>query len=230
MMSAEEYNNMIYTILMSVSHEESGFHNFSNGDSVIEFGCGAGAFLSSLDQLTQNHVGIKLDLYGIDYSESLIEIANERLGKQAGWGQDHFWTADVTNVQFLPNNSFDHSVSVGVLFYLDTYDQVLDSIREMVRIIKPGGSLILMDISDKKFEQQALKARSESSGYYHSSSHKKAAVSTYTPPHLYIPKSLFLDNANALGIQIHNIVDEKDLALDNYEMSKYRYTVLATKF
>ena len=102
-----QWNTLITTIIKSEGRER-----FQPNDTVIDFGCGAGAFLQTLTLLQSS-----LSLFGLDYSAPLVDLARHRVGNdQPG----HFWRADIRNVGFLPNEEFDHAVSFSVFFYLDS--------------------------------------------------------------------------------------------------------------
>jgi ubiquinone/menaquinone biosynthesis C-methylase UbiE len=48
---------------------------------------------------------------------------------------------DVRDLSYLPSNSVDHVITFGVLFYLPNVDEVCRAAQELVRIVKPGGTV-----------------------------------------------------------------------------------------
>ena len=66
----DQWNTLISTIIKSEGRER-----FKPNNSVIDFGCGAGAFLQTLKLLQGS-----LRLYGIDYSGPLVDVARHRVG------------------------------------------------------------------------------------------------------------------------------------------------------
>merc|ERR1712216_235727 len=107
------------------------------GDSLVDWGCGGGAFLHALNV---TYTDKDLNMYGIDYSDSLVQLAQEKMAPNDR--SLRFFVADVTSASFFLDESFDHALSLGVLFYLDSLDDVVKAITEMVRVTKPGGRII----------------------------------------------------------------------------------------
>ena len=213
----DQWNTLITTIIKSEGRER-----FQPNDTVIDFGCGAGAFLQTLALLQSS-----LSLFGLDYSAPLVDLARHRVGNdQPG----HFWRADIRNVGFLPSEEFDHAVSFSVFFYLDSLADVLAAWGEMARVTKVNGSVIVAEVSDKAMEEEAEELRNGKSEYEKKKKEGQKAAGG-TPDHLYIAKSLFLDNAEKFGLRIDKILDERAMTpdLSYYGPAAYRYTVYATK-
>jgi len=213
----DQWNALISTIIKSEGRER-----FKANNSVIDFGCGAGAFLEALGLLEGS-----LELYGVDYSGPLVDVARRRVGQDA---PGHFWRGDVRDVGFLPSQEFDHAVSFSVFFYLDSLEDVLAAWAEMARVTRVGGSVVVAEVSDKGMEQQAKQLRNSESDYEKKKKEGQKGSGS-VPDHLYIPKSLFLSNAKKVGLQIDAILDEREMTpdLSFYGPSNYRYTVYATK-
>ena len=213
----DQWNTLISTIIKSEGRER-----FKPNNSVIDFGCGAGAFLQTLSLLQGS-----LRLHGIDYSGPLVDVARHRVGNDE---PGHFWRGDVRNVGFLPSEEFDHAVSFSVFFYLDSLADVLAAWAEMARVTKVDGSVIVAEVSDKDREKEAKELRN-SNNEYEKKKKEGQKTSGSTPDHLYIPKSLFLNNAEKFGLKIDAILDEREMNpdLSFYDPSNYRYTVYATK-
>lgn len=98
---------------------------------VLDVGCGTGTFL----ELFQN---AGTELYGIDTSPSMLEIARDRLGEEA---QLHL--EDATQMPF-EDQSFDLVLSMLVLHEMDQDTRLL-TIAEMKRVLKNDGQLLLID-------------------------------------------------------------------------------------
>ena len=79
-------------------------------------------------------------------------------------------------------------------------------------------------------EEEAKELRNGKSEYEKKKKEGQKAAGG-TPDHLYIAKSLFLDNAEKFGLRIDKILDERDMTpdLSYYGPAAYRYTVYATK-
>lgn len=100
------------------------------GGAVLDVGCGPGVVV---DELVR---GAKCEFWGVDVSQQMISRAAQRY---AGWPDVHFAVGRVEDLDF-PSESFDAVLSMGVLEYLaDT----ASAAREMYRVLKPGGTLIV---------------------------------------------------------------------------------------
>lgn len=110
------------------------------GDKVIDIGAGPGRY--AIDLLRH---GAKVAL--TDLSESFVrkgETEIKRLGLQAG-----LLCARQQNAVKLDfkDGEFDHALLLGPLFYMETYDERLQALREAARVVKPGGRIFLTMIS-----------------------------------------------------------------------------------
>lgn len=94
---------------------------------IMEGGCGNGQFVYAFDELGY-------DSYGIDYAEKTISKIKSIFPKLK------VSVGDVRNLDF-PDEYFDGYWSVGVIeHFFDGYDPI---IKEMKRVIKPGGFLFI---------------------------------------------------------------------------------------
>jgi len=224
--NADGYKQIVQTILSAASFATSSNEQktileiLEPNAKVMEFGCGGGGFLKTLNELTSHG---QLDLHGIDYSSTLIDVAKQRVPDGT------FSVGNICERQQDTTTAYFHATfSFGVFFYLNSLDDAYKAIEEMVRITKPGGQIIIAEVSDAAKKQLDTEMR-QSSSYYQSKEYSKRSAST--PSHLFYPKSFFLDSAEKLGIRIHAIVDECDMAkiVEIFEPAKLRYTVFATK-
>eukprot|EP00977_Amphora_coffeiformis_P016423 scaffold5092_cov179-Amphora_coffeaeformis.AAC.7 len=227
-MSTPQYELYIRTMFDSVVWDDN---KFPPQAKVLEFGCGPGALLHTLHSTILPEK--QLQIYGIDYSESLIQVARRRVP------QGHFWTHDirrrVPEDWFLAQSAttagttlFDVTVSNGVFLYMDHLQDAYQILSEMARWTKPGGMVIVSDINDAAKVEQAKEIRA-SSRYYQSDAYQKWRKAD--PGHLYIPKSFFTESAAALGLRIDRIVEESEMdhLVDFYEAARFRYSVFMTK-
>lgn len=93
-------------------------------DTVVEFGCGGGVVLSAAGQLAKETIGF-------DIGEIALAKANSRPGRHRAL------KSDVANVP-LRDNSADLAYSFEVLEHVWN---PADVIREMIRVVKPGGTV-----------------------------------------------------------------------------------------
>lgn len=108
--------------------------NLSPGMRAIDVGCGIGGATFGLTSLT-GPSGLAV---GIDISAALINVAVERASQHAGI---QFRTSDACAIPY-PEVSFDAARSERLFLYLPDRMQ---AIREMMRVTKPGGRVVLMD-------------------------------------------------------------------------------------
>jgi len=93
---------------------------------VLDVGCGPGVYTDRLSEAG-------LDVYGIDYSGEMIEIAKSKNFKNAV-----FSVGRADNLKF-EDNFFDSVLCVGVLEYID---DLREAIREIARVTRKGGTAI----------------------------------------------------------------------------------------
>ena len=100
------------------------------GASCIDLGCGTGAFTRRLSARG-------LAMTGVDVSPGSIARA-----QRLGGGQ--FVVGDIRHTN-LPAASFDAAVMSGVLHHIPTREDRVKSLREALRLLKPGGRLFCFD-------------------------------------------------------------------------------------
>ncbi|MEG3437281.1 methyltransferase domain-containing protein [Pannus brasiliensis CCIBt3594] len=102
-------------------------------DSVLDVACGTGEFerLISRENPAQNMVGV-------DISEEMLKIARQKLQSYANV---RFQCASASALPF-PDASFDTVISANAFHYFDDPNVAL---REMKRVLKPNGNLIILD-------------------------------------------------------------------------------------
>jgi ubiquinone/menaquinone biosynthesis C-methylase UbiE len=118
---------------------------------VLDLGCGDGTTALPLARLGPN-------VTGIDIARNLVEAGNRRAA-EAGLSQLKFQEGDACDLQGVPDDSFDLSVSVfGAMFAPKPFDVA----KEMVRVTKPGGRIVMGNWipGDPTFVSQVLKISS----------------------------------------------------------------------
>lgn len=105
--------------------------NPESGSSILDVGCGTGILLQQLLQLDRC-----LDLYGVDIAPGMVRTAQMKLGKSVKIQQG--------SANSLPydENSFDY-VTCATSFH--HYARPGNSLREMFRVLKPDGKLVILD-------------------------------------------------------------------------------------
>ncbi|MBM3484979.1 MAG: class I SAM-dependent methyltransferase [Alphaproteobacteria bacterium] len=103
----------------------------ASGKRVLDVGCGNGYVLS-------HYARHGAETAGVDLTEAALELSRERFAL-AGLSGD-FRRTDGDSLPF-PDSHFDIACSMGVLHHIENPAPML---REMHRVLKPGGQLILM--------------------------------------------------------------------------------------
>lgn len=93
---------------------------------VLDIGCGPAVYTDALSEAGH-------DIYGVDSSEKMIQIAKSKNFKNA-----KFFVGSVENLKF-EDSFFDGVLCVGVLEYLD---HIKNGIKEIARVTKQGGVVI----------------------------------------------------------------------------------------
>jgi ubiquinone/menaquinone biosynthesis C-methylase UbiE len=101
------------------------------GSSILDVGCGTGILLQQLRQL-----GEGLNLHGMDIAPEMVKVARAKFGKSVELRQG--------SANSLPydDNTFDY-VTCATSFH--HYPNPDNSLREMFRVLKLGGKLVLLD-------------------------------------------------------------------------------------
>ena len=126
---------------------------FHTGEKILDAGCGSGR---NLIWFIKNN----LDIYGIDKDESAINYLKAVFPH---FKNDRFQTAEIAALPF-EDNFFDHIISSAVLHFAKSYSEFNDMIKEMVRVLKPSGSLFIRMTSDIGIENKVMPIEN---GVYH---------------------------------------------------------------
>ncbi len=105
-----------------------------SGDRVFELSTGTG---SNIPYILKD-IGEKGEIIAYDLSESMLRIAKEKFGTNP---QVKFLVGNGSYLPF-PDNSFDGLFHIGGI---NTFSEVQKAIDEIVRIVKPGGRVVLAD-------------------------------------------------------------------------------------
>jgi len=99
---------------------------------VLDLGCGDGTTAVPLARLGA-------DVVGIDIAENLVAAGNKRAA-EAGLTRLKFQEGDACHLQGVSDHSFDLTLTVfGAMFAPKPFDVA----REMVRVTKPGGRIVM---------------------------------------------------------------------------------------
>lgn len=115
-----------------------GLESIHDGDTVLDVGCGLGVALRRYASER------RIDAYGIDYSGPMIEGAKVRLRQTAPDLTVDFREASVVDLPF-DSETFDVVTSHRCLMALLDWELQKDALKEIRRILKPNGTLVLME-------------------------------------------------------------------------------------
>ena len=113
-----------------------------NGDAVLDVGCGTGAITIPARQ----RVGAQGSAAGIDPSAEMIAVARQKAQRK---GLDIDFRMGVIEALPYPTESFDVVTSSLMMHHLPAHLQV-QGIAEIYRVLKPGGRLLIADLSSPK--------------------------------------------------------------------------------
>ena len=104
----------------------------TEGMNVLDLGCGDGTTALPAAQLGA-------DVLGVDIASNLVAAGNER-AKALGLTNCRFEEGDASDLHELPNEQFDLVVSIfGAMFAPRPFDVA----KEMVRVTRPGGRIVM---------------------------------------------------------------------------------------
>ena len=107
----------------------------SDGDRVLDIGCGNGRLLELFD-------GLKVDYIGLDNSEKLIAIAREIRDSGGGNRPVKFIVGDGLNLLF-DACSFNKVFSIATFHHIPSRNFRLRFLEEAKRVLNPQGLLVL---------------------------------------------------------------------------------------
>ncbi|MEK7728244.1 MAG: class I SAM-dependent methyltransferase, partial [candidate division KSB1 bacterium] len=105
--------------------------NGYRGKTILEVGCGIG-----LDLLRFAQGGAKV--FGVDLARQSIELAQKNFALHGAWGEFRLMNGEALEFE---DNSFDVVYAHGVLQYTASAEQM---VKELHRVLKPGGEAIMM--------------------------------------------------------------------------------------
>jgi len=150
---AEEFSDSRGAAWKDFEHFLPYLHSVeSRKTEILDLGCGNGRFLNFLEEKATN-----FHYTGIDNSKNLIHIAAQK------HPNNNFLLGDFLEIP-APDEQFNAIVSIAAFHHLPTLELRKKALQEMLRVLKPGGIMILTtwNLWQKKYWRLALNAFSQS--------------------------------------------------------------------
>jgi demethylmenaquinone methyltransferase/2-methoxy-6-polyprenyl-1,4-benzoquinol methylase len=115
--------------------------DLKEGDTALDLCTGTGDIAFALAE----KAGKSGNVTGVDFVQEMLDVANKRKNENTA-GNVSFQLGDAMDIPF-PDNTFD-AVTVG--YGLRNVTNIPKAISEMVRVSKPGGRIISLDLGKPK--------------------------------------------------------------------------------
>jgi 2-polyprenyl-3-methyl-5-hydroxy-6-metoxy-1,4-benzoquinol methylase len=115
--------------------------SISKQDKILDAGCGSGNHATRMAKKGYN-------ITAIDFSESVLKIAQQNLIELNLLDKVTLQQEDLTALSFA-DNSFDIAYCWGVLMHIP---DVETAIKELCRVVKPGGHIIISETNENSAE------------------------------------------------------------------------------
>jgi len=109
-----------------------------NPEWILDIATGTGAIAILAYQLLRPK-----KIIGIDISEHMLELARKKVEKEGLGSVIELQTGDSETIKFA-DNSFD---AVIVAFGVRNFEKLENGLKEMLRVLKPGGKLVVLEFS-----------------------------------------------------------------------------------
>lgn len=159
----------------------------TKGMKVLDLGCGDGT-----TAIPEAKLGA--DVLGVDIARNLVEAGNKRISEE-GLTNCRIQEGDATNLEGLQDESFDLVVTIFGAMFAPKPDDVA---KEMVRVTKPGGSIVMGNWipGDPTLVAQILKI---------SAAHTPPPPEGFVSPMLWGVESNVIERFESAGIPKENI-------------------------
>jgi ubiquinone/menaquinone biosynthesis C-methylase UbiE len=178
------------------------------GVDVLDLGCGDGTTAIPAAKLGAH-------VLGVDIARNLVEAGNRRV-EQEGLSQISFQHGDASDLKELVSGTFDMVVSIfGAMFA----SRPGDVAKEMVRVTKPGGKIVMGNWipGNPTLVAQILRI---------SSAYTPAPPEGFISPMLWGIESHVIDRFGAAGIEKENIQFLRDTYTFNFNGSPFEFVAL----
>ncbi|SFS33884.1 class I SAM-dependent methyltransferase [Lutibacter maritimus] len=117
-------------------------NRYQTGDSILDAGCGNGRNLKWFYQAGFEIHGIDTELQRLNFCKGLYATQKE-----------NFIQASISELPF-KQHSFNHILCNAVLHFAEDFNHFLNMFEELLRVLKPNGSLFIRMASEFGIENQ----------------------------------------------------------------------------
>lgn len=118
-------------------HHVTRHLTLSPGDLVLDVACGTGDLALSIARSHPLN-----SIYGVDFSLPMLDVAKKKMGREKTSCPIILIRADALQLPF-PENTF-HAVTVA--FGIRNMSPVDGALKELIRVLKPGGKMIVLEM------------------------------------------------------------------------------------
>lgn len=182
--------------------------NITKGLEVLDLGCGDGTTAIPAAKLGAN-------VTGVDIAENLVAAGNARV-KHEGFSNISFQQGDASNLEDLDDQTFDLVVTIfGAMFA----PKPINVAKEMVRVTKPGGRIVMGNWipGDPTLVAQILRI---------SSAYTPAPPEGFVSPMMWGVESQVTERFAQAGIPAENISFLRDTYTFNFNGSASEFVTL----
>ncbi|HLI06068.1 MAG TPA: class I SAM-dependent methyltransferase [Ktedonobacteraceae bacterium] len=128
-------------------------------EQVLDMGCGRGAVLLMVAQLLPQGKAVGVDLWrSVDQSGNALAITEQNAEREGVADRVELHTGDIRKLPFA-DNSFDLVLSSLAIHNIHEKAGRDAAIDEAIRVVKPGGRIVIADINRAKQYEQRLRER-----------------------------------------------------------------------
>jgi ubiquinone/menaquinone biosynthesis C-methylase UbiE len=106
-----------------------------SGFTILDVGCGGGRTIEKLAAIASDGV-----VYGIDYAEGSVAVSREHNAHLIKAGRVVVQKASVSQLPF-PGGTFDLVTAIETQYY---WPDLLGDMRQVQRVLKPGGRVVII--------------------------------------------------------------------------------------
>jgi len=136
--------------LMNLGHTKLtnwgiSYLSIKEDDIILDIGCGGGKTVSRLAKTAR-----KGKVHGIDFSDAAIKLSSRLNRNHISLGKVYIQKASVSSLPF-PDNFFNIITAIETYFF---WPDLENDMKEVLRVIKPGGNLLIVSETYKNSENE----------------------------------------------------------------------------